>query len=76
MLQTSLSAELKHRSWYLYSRCSRHMSGRRRMFESLELKPRGNVGFRGNQKGKISGSGTTNNVSLPSINNVLLVKGL
>lgn len=60
----------------LDSGCLRHMSGRRHMFQSLELKPEGNVGFRGNQKGKIVGSGTIGNDSVPSINNVLLFKRL
>ena len=34
------------------------------------------VGFGGDQKGKIIGSGTVGNGSLPSITNVLLVEGL
>ena len=46
------------------------------MFWSLELKPGGIVGFRGNQKGKIIGSKTIGNSYLPFINNFLLVKGL
>ena len=46
------------------------------MFQDLELKPGCFVGFRGNQKGKIIGSGTIGNGKLPSITNVLLVNGL
>ena len=46
------------------------------MFQDLELKASGVVGFGGNQKGKIIGSGTVGNGKLPSINNVLLVEGL
>ena len=46
------------------------------MFQSLELKPGGHVGFGGNQRGKIIGSGTVGNGNLPSISNVLLVDGL
>lgn len=76
MLQTSLTADLKHHSRYLDSRYSQHMTGRRHMFQSLELKPGCTVGFRGNQKGKIVGSRIIGNDSLPYINNVLLVKGL
>ena len=34
------------------------------------------MGFRGNQRGKIIGSGTVGNGNLPSIKNVLLVDGL
>ena len=75
MLQITLTATLKHQSWYLDSRCSRHMKGRKHMFQSLELKPGGYVGFGGNQRGKIIGSGTVGNINLPSINNVLLVDG-
>ena len=50
--------------------------GRKHMFQSLELKSRGYAGFRGNQKGKIIGSGTIGNGNLPSISNILLVEGL
>ena len=52
------------------------MTGIRHMFQSLELKSRGYLGFGGNQKGKIIGSGTIGNGTLPSITNVLLVDGL
>src|ERR1051325_2154288 len=76
MLQMSLTTKLKHQSWYLDSGCSRHMTGRKHMFQSLEFKAGGYVGFGGNQKGKIIGSGTIGNSSLPSITNVLLVYGL
>src|ERR1051325_8146622 len=76
MLQMSLTTKLKHQSWYLDSGCSRHMTGRKHMFESLELKAGGYIGFRGNQKGKIIGSRTIGNSSLPFITNVLLVDGL
>ena len=76
MLQISLMAPLKHQSWYLDSGCSRHMTGERHVFQDLELKPGGVVGFGGNQKGNIIGSGTVGNGKLPSINNVLLVEGL
>src|ERR1043165_2229854 len=76
MLQMSLTVKLKHQSWYLDSGCSRHMTGRRSMFQSLELKSGGEVKFRGNQKGRIIGSGTIGNGNLPSISIVLLVEGL
>src|ERR1051325_6236658 len=76
MLQISLTTKMKHQSWYLDSRCSRHMTGRKHMFQSLELKSGGFVGFGGNQKGKIIGSGTIGNDTLPSITNILLVDEL
>src|ERR1044072_7197834 len=69
-------APLRHQSWYLDSGCSRHMTGERLMFQSLELKPGRIVGFEGNQKGKIIGCGTIGNGKNPSIQNVLLVEGL
>ena len=39
----------------------RHMTGRRHMLQSLKLKPGGHVGFGGNQRGNIIGSGTVGN---------------
>lgn len=44
--------------------------------QELELNPGGSVGFGGNQKSKIIGSGTIGNGIIPSIINVLLVEGL
>ena len=76
MWQISLAAKQRHQSWYLDSGCSRHMTGRRHMFQSLEFNPGGQVGFGGDQRGKIIGSGTVGNGNLPSISNVLLVDGL
>src|SRR3954469_21759843 len=76
MLQMPLAVKSKHQSWYMDSGCSRHMTRRRSMFQSLELKSGGDVRFGGNQKGKIIGSGTIGNGNCPSINNVLLVEGL
>src|SRR3954463_2026549 len=63
-------------SWYLDSGCSRHMTGRRSMFQDLVLKSGGEVKFGGNQKGKIIGSRTISIGNSPSITNVLLVDGL
>ena len=74
--EMSLTAKLKHQSWYLDSKFSRHMTGRKYMLQSLELKSGGYVCFRGNQKGNIIGSGSIGNDTLPSITNVLLVDEL
>src|SRR3954462_1833970 len=63
-------------SWYLDSECSRHMTGKRSMFQDLELKSAGEVKFGGNQKDKIIGSRTICIGNSPSITNVLLVDGL
>ena len=58
------------------SGCSQHMTGRKHMFQSLELKLGGYVDFGGNQRWKIIASGTVGNGNLPSINKVLLVDRL
>src|SRR3954465_5657692 len=78
MFQISLVAKRsKHKmSLYLDSGCSRHMTGRRSMFQELVLKPGGEVKFGGDQKGKIIASGTISIGNYPSITNVLLVEGL
>src|SRR3954468_13493775 len=52
------------------------MTGKRFMFQDLELKFAGEVKFGGNQKGKIIGSGTICIGNSPFITNVLLVDGL
>ncbi|XP_050918860.1 uncharacterized protein LOC127136325 [Lathyrus oleraceus] len=74
--ETSLTVQLKHQSLYLDNGFSRHMAGRRSMFQDLDLKLGGFIGFRGNQKGKVIVSGTIGNDKLTTITNVLLVNGL
>ena len=46
------------------------------MFQSLEHKKGGKVGFGGDQKGRIIGKGTVGTNTSTSITNVLLVDGL
>ena len=46
------------------------------MFQELELKDVGFMGFGGNQKGKNKGSRTIGNGTLPSISNIMYVEGL
>lgn len=46
------------------------------MFQDLELKANGFVGFGGDQKGKIIGSRTFGNSFIPFITTILLVEGL
>jgi len=75
MLQICLRAKEKHKSWYLDSGCSRHMTGEKSMLLTLAMKEGGNVKFGGNPCGKIIGTGTIGNASI-SINNVWLVDGL
>jgi len=75
MLQICLRAKEKHKSWYLDSGCSRHMTGEKSMFLTLAMKEGGNEKFGGNQSSKIIGTGTIGNASI-LINNVWLVDGL
>src|SRR4030066_476763 len=75
LLQVCLKGRTKQNSWYLDSGCSRHMTGDRSMFQTPSMQEGGSVGFGGNQKGKIVGTGMIGNSSL-SINNVWLVEGL
>jgi len=42
MLQISLRAKEKHKSWYLESGCSRHMTGEKSIFLTLAMKEGGN----------------------------------
>ena len=62
--------------WYLDSGCSRHMTGDKDQFISLESKDGGNVTFEDNAKGKIIGIGQVGNSNSLSIHKVLLVDGL
>src|SRR3954470_20658958 len=50
--------------------------GKNVYIQDLVLKPGGEVKFGGDQKGKITGSGTISLGKSPSITNVLLVEGL
>ena len=62
--------------WYLDSGCSRHMTGDKDQFISLESKDGGNVTFGDNAKGKIVGIGQVGNPKTLSIHKVLLIDGL
>jgi len=70
-----LRVKEKHKSWYLDSGCSRHMTGEKSMFLTLAMKEGGNVMFGGNQSGKIIGTRTIGNAFI-SIVNVWQVDGL
>jgi len=54
--EVCLREKEKHKSWYLDSGCSRHMTGEKSMFLTLAMKEGGNVKFGGNQYGKIIGT--------------------
>jgi len=56
MLQICLRVKEDHKSWYLDSGCSRHMTEEMSMFLTLTMKEGGTAGFGGNQNGKIIGT--------------------
>ena len=62
--------------WYLDSGCSKHMTGDKTKFISLQSKNGGGVTFGGSGQGKIIGIGKIGKNSSTSIDNVLLVEGL
>ncbi|CAI0435035.1 unnamed protein product [Linum tenue] len=62
--------------WYLDSGCSHHMSGKKNLFSSLQIKRGGKVIFGDDSFGTIAGTGTIGKYPLPVINDVLLVEGL
>ncbi|MCI36937.1 zinc knuckle family protein, partial [Trifolium medium] len=63
-IQICVQENPNQQSWYLDSGCSRHMTGEKHMFQTLNLMEGGYVGFGGNQKGKIIGTVTVGNSSL------------
>nr|XP_011465752.1 PREDICTED: uncharacterized protein LOC105351877 [Fragaria vesca subsp. vesca] len=73
---TALTAR-RSDSWYVDSGCSRHMIGDPKWFTSMDdTHLEGNVGFGDGAKAPIIGCGTVNAPGLPSLKDVLLVKGL
>ena len=62
--------------WYIDSGCSRHMTGNKKKFLSLESEEGGTVSFGDNKKGAIVGIGKVGNKESHSIENVFLVDGL
>ncbi|XP_021718968.1 uncharacterized protein LOC110686665 [Chenopodium quinoa] len=63
-------------TWYLDSGCSKHMTGDKSKFLSLEAYPGGSVTFRDNKKGEVIAKGKVGRSSSHSIENVPLVEGL
>jgi len=53
MLQIFLRVKEEHKSWYLDSGCSRHMTGEKSMFLTLTMKEGGTVGFGGNRLARL-----------------------
>nr|KYP39777.1 Retrovirus-related Pol polyprotein from transposon TNT 1-94 [Cajanus cajan] len=62
--------------WYLDSGCSRHMTGDKNKFVSLQERESGTMTYGDNNKGKTLGSGTVSNFSNTLIEDVLYVEGL
>ena len=74
-MQVCLKLESSANMWYLDSGCSRHMTGDKDKF--VDIKPKGgNVTFGDNNKASIIGIGKIGKENSPTIDNVLLVKGL
>ena len=63
-------------TWYLDSGCSKHMTGDKSMFLSLETYEGGTVTFGDNKKGDIIARGKVGRSSSFCIKNVFLVEGL
>jgi hypothetical protein len=54
----SLQDKQKKHGWYVYSGCSKHMTGDRDKFLTLQKKRNGSVSFRNDNSAKIIGEGT------------------
>ena len=63
-------------TWYLDSGCSKHMTGDKSKFLSLETYNGGTVTFGDNKKGEIIAIGKVGKSSSHAIDNVFLVEGL
>ncbi|XP_070008199.1 uncharacterized protein [Nicotiana sylvestris] len=62
--------------WYMDSGCSKHMTGNKDQFLSLENLKGGNVSFGNGKKGEIIGVGKVGKTDSHSIENVYLIDGL
>ncbi|XP_045810862.1 uncharacterized protein LOC123905296 [Trifolium pratense] len=67
---------VKKKPWYLDSGCSRHMTGDRHSFLSLEEKEGGTVTFGNNEKASIKGKGIIGKINSAKLENVHYVEGL
>ncbi|XP_074300745.1 uncharacterized protein LOC141632058 [Silene latifolia] len=63
-------------NWYLDSGCSRHMTGSKNQFLSLEAYNGGTVTFGDNKKGEIIALGKVGKSSSQCVDKVMLIKGL
>src|ERR1051325_9030882 len=72
---TSLRVSAKE-DWYFDSGCSKHMTGNRNLLKDVKPHSVSSVTFGDGAKGEIKGIGNSNWSGVPSLNGVLLVKGL
>src|ERR1044072_2300136 len=72
---TSLRVSAKE-DWYFDSGCSKHMTGDRNLLKDVKPHSVSSVTFGDGAKGEIKGIGNSNWSGVPSLNGVLLVKGL
>lgn len=72
---TALTAKDSH-VWYLDNGCSRHMTGNKSLFTSLESCDGGSVKFGDGSKSNIVGKGTVSIPGMSTLSNVFLVNGL
>ncbi|VFQ76634.1 unnamed protein product [Cuscuta campestris] len=63
-------------SWYLDSRCSKHMTKDASKFRNINYFKGGNVVFGDNNKGRIVGSGAVRKDNAMTIENIFLIEGL
>ena len=75
VVHTALKARDSH-MWYLDSGCSRHLSGNKSYFTSLEKYEGGIVTFGDGGTSRVIGKGSISVAGLHKLNNVLLVDGL
>ncbi|XP_057775493.1 uncharacterized protein LOC130994468 [Salvia miltiorrhiza] len=65
-----------HRSWYLDSGCSKHMTGDEKHLEDIHTIVEERVTFGDGVQAKVVGTGTLNVPGMPKLKNVMLVEGL
>nr|KYP41360.1 hypothetical protein KK1_037264 [Cajanus cajan] len=72
----SVSLRAKQTMWYMDNDCSKHMTGDKSKFITLQENESGRIAYEDNNKGKILGLGTISNNSNTLIEDVLYVEGL
>ncbi|XP_057785954.1 uncharacterized protein LOC131003485 [Salvia miltiorrhiza] len=65
-----------HKSWYLDSGCSKHMTGEEKYLEDIHIISEERVTFGDGVQAKVVGTSTLNVPGMPKLKNVMLVEGL